>query len=249
MNYLPRSRNRTEYKKKLGFLAGLFIVGALLFSLFDSFIISAISPLWRAENAFSRSLGKTLDYFHTQNSLVRDNESLKERITSLELSLMAESPLTTTFKAEGGEIRGAVLTHPPQSPYDVLIVDVGSRDGVVLGALAGLPEGPELGVVSEVFRSNSKIKLFSAPGEKTNAVLERHQVVVVLEGAGAGNFKLSLPRETEVVVGDRILSPSRAGALMAVVEEVNLSPTDPFKEVLARSPANIFSIRFITILP
>lgn len=258
MNYLPKSRVRNQYSKKAIGLAAIFVIGIFFFSLLDTWIISAISPLWRAENSVSRTLGKTVDFFHTHNSLVEENNLLEEKVRSLELELSTLSLAMSQYDAllnlmgrtaEKSGIVVAILTHPPQSPYDLIVIDAGSNDSISLGAKAKLLEGPEMGIVSEVYPSFSKVKLFSTPGERTNAVLERHQVPVVLLGTGAGNFSISLPRDTQVEIGDRILSSSLGQSLIAVVEDIKIEPTDSFKEVLARSPANIFELRFISILP
>src|SRR3989339_757666 len=99
-----------------------------------------------------------------------------------------------------------------------------------------LPEGPILGVVSEVFSKSAKVKLFSASGEETNAVLERNSVPVTLVGGGGGNFKLTLPRDIAIEKGDRILSPDITSRPLATVGEISVRPTDSFKEVLAKSP-------------
>lgn len=236
----------------------LFLVGAVIFSFFNNFIITAISPLWRAENGASRTLGKMVDFFHTRSTLIDENGKLRERITSLEVELSTlslirddQASLLALLGRENGPvgITASILTRPPQSPYDLIIVDAGSEERVVEGARVALPEGPEIGVVSQVFGSFSRVKLFSTPSEKTQAILERHEVPVELVGAGAGNFKIVVPRDTEVVIGDRILSTGLKATLLGVVSDVSLEPTDSFKEVMAKGPANIFSVRFIKILP
>lgn len=258
MKYLPRSRVRGIYSKKVVFFLGLFIALALLLSFFDTFIVRVISPLWRAENTVTRVFSKSFDFFSFRNTLIQENTSLKERLFSLELELSAlaqsraENELLLTLLGRRGDRKGisaTILTHPPQSPYDLLVVDAGSRDAVVVGAQVTLPEGPEVGVVSDVYDGFSRVRLFTTPGEKTQGVLERYQVPVELEGRGGGNFKVVVPRDTEVVVGDRILSAALNASLIAIVGEVNLEATDSFKEVLAKSPANIFTVRFLTILP
>ncbi len=148
-----------------------------------------------------------------------------------------------------GRVVAAVLTYPPQTPYDIIIIDAGSNDSLVLGSEVSMPEGPLLGVVSEVFPRRAKVKLFSTNGEETGAVLERNNMPVTLEGTGGGNFRISLPRDIAIERGDRILSRSMSSSLLAVVEEVSVEPTDSFKEILAKSPTNIFSLRFVFITP
>lgn len=152
-------------------------------------------------------------------------------------------------QTESGLVVATVLTYPPQTPYDVIIIDAGSNESITIGSQVLLPEGPILGIVSEVFPKSAKVKLFSANGEETNAVLERNNVPVTLVGVGGGNFRLAVPRDIAIEKGDRILSPDITARLLATVGEVSVRPTDSFKEVLAKSPTNIFTLRFVFVTP
>lgn len=258
MNYRPRNRSKHPYSKKILFLAGVFVAGAIFFYFLEPFFVPLISPLWKTENAVVRTLSKSADFFRSRQALIDENVVLKEKVLSLELEISSARAaagqrelLFSLFgrREEGAGIIASVLVRPPQSPYDSLIVDAGSRDGISLEARVNLPEGPELGIVSEVFSRQSRVKLFTSDGEETAAVLERHGVPVTLIGIGGGNFRIVVPRETQVEIGDRILSANISSNLLAVVGNVSLKPTDFFKEVLAKSPANIFTVRFVEILP
>lgn len=256
MKYLPKSRSRHPYRRSLGILAAVFASGIIIFYLLDSLILSAVAPAWKAENAAVRKLSELSGFFRTRGALLSENARLKESVASLELQLSSLSvqqgeesnilALLGRTREEGG-IFATVLSHPPQTPYDVLVIDAGTDDGVSIGRAVALPEGPVIGEISEVYGGLSKVKLFTSSGEKTNAVLERNNMPVVLEGAGAGNFRIVVPRETPVEIGDRILTPDFSARLVGVVEETAVEPTDSFKEVLAKSPANIFNLRFVLI--
>jgi cell shape-determining protein MreC len=255
-NYLQKSRLRHSRAKLIALIVALFAAGAFAFSLLDSFIISAVSPLWRAEGSVARTFSGALGFFRGRGALIEENRLLKERISSLELSLANNSSIggedilaILGRSTEGRGIPAGVLTRPPQSLYDLIVVDAGEKDGVTLGSKVSLPEGPELGTVFHLFPHSAKVRLFSTSGEKTNAVLERHGVPVVLEGTGAGNFRIIVPRDTAVEIGDRVVTASLTSNLLAIIEEVKVEPTDSFKEILARSPANIFSIRIVTVSP
>ncbi len=258
MKYLPRNRIKGHYLRPVLWLGGIFVVFTLAFALFGNLIIVTISPLWRAENSFSRSLLEVGNFLSIRQDLVKENITLREKLASLELELstlsISRSEIERLYELLGrqsvvGGITVSVLTHPPQSPYDLIIIDAGSREAMLVGAKVFLPEGPEIGVVTQVFPNFSRVKLLTTSGEKTSAVLERYQIPVILEGLGGGNFKIILPRETEIEVGDRIFSSGLSASLLAIVEEVSLEPTDSFKKVLSRSPANIFSLRFLTVRP
>jgi len=153
-----------------------------------------------------------------------------------------------TKKASAIHIAASVLAAPPETPYDTIIIDAGSHDGIEVGDKVTLPEGAAIGEVEAVFTSTAKAILFTSNSEETNGVLERNLVPVTLIGRGGGNAEIHLPRDTEVKVGDRVLSPELLGGVMAIVGSVEVSPTDAFKRVLVRSAANMNMLRYVTIL-
>lgn len=236
----------------------VFILGSVVFSFFDSFIISVASPFWKTENVVIRNIQNWSIVFENQKNLLEENAILKEKVSSLELTILSLSRGQTQEeilmelagrKKSPDTIIAAVLTRPPQSPYDTIIIDAGSRDAIVLGSEVSLSEGPILGKVSEIFPNRAKVKLFSSSGEETGAILERGNVPVTLKGQGGGNFKITLPQDVSVEKGDRILSADISSRLIAVVGEVSSEATDSFKEVLAKSPTNIFNLRFVFVSP
>lgn len=229
VNYLPKNSSRQSYFRRLFILVAIFVFGAVIFSFFDSAIISFVSPIWRVKNVvmMGGEVPSILDQQTQENKL---------------LELVGR-------RQESNMIVAAVLIRPPQTPYDVIIIDAGLNESISLGSEVSLPEGPILGVVSEVFLRKARVKLISTSGEETNAVLERNDVPVMLVGTGGGNFKLILPRNTVVERGDRILSPGIRSRLLAIVEEISIYSTDSFKEVLAKSPTNIFTLRFVFVTP
>ncbi len=258
MNSLLKNRSARAHLKLIFTALGIFLLVWVIFSFFGGFIVSAVSPIWEAENAFSRTVKKTWNHLESRQNLVNENFDLKGRVGSLELEVAS---LTISLEQErafygllgrapvSGEVVASVIARPPQSPYDVILLDAGSREGITKDARVYLAEGPALGIITEVFTSSAKVKLFSTAGEKLDAVLERGSVPVVLEGRGAGNFRLKIPREVEVVAGDRIVTGDTEFSLLAVVEVVNVNSTDAFQEVLARSPLNIFSLRLVSVIP
>lgn len=226
-NYLLKNRHGHPRLRRLAILLAILICGAFVFSFFEGPVISVISPFWKVENFL----------FNSRKALLEENAMLKERLIELERQKGRDTSLAT------------VLARPPQTPYDIVIVDIGSHASVYVGSKVLLPEGEPIGLVFEVLGKQAKVKLFSTVEEETDAVLERHSVPVVLVGAGGGSFKITLPRDVAVEKGDRILSADEGSHLLAVVEDISIRATDSFKEILAKSPVNIFALRFVLITP
>jgi cell shape-determining protein MreC len=256
MNYLQRNRSRHYFKKSLLILLGIFVICALVFSFFGGVIVSFISPLWQAENAATARIFGIEEYFRFQKSLMDENQRLRDKVLSLELSIASRPSRTLEIsemleimgrELERGGIASTVLVRPPQTPYDSMVIDAGSKEGVSLGSEVFMPEGALLGTVTEVHFSTSRVRLFTTSGERTAAVLERHGIPVTLEGIGGGNFRIVIPREVEVEVGDRILSADISSRLVGIVGDVKMETTDSFKEVLAKSPMSVFNIHYVLV--
>lgn len=254
VNYRPKRSLKQGYFKPIVILVTVFVLGAIIFPLFEGFLVSASSPIWGTENTFTRKFARLSGFLKTKNVLVRENAELKEELSALKLESLASGwEAGDLLLAERSEVLGAVpasvILHPPRTPYDVIIIDAGSKDSITLGDKVSLPEGLGLGTISEVFETKAKVRLYSTSGEETEAFLERDNLSVILEGQGGGNFKLNLSHERVVERGDRIFSSGLSPELLAVVAEINARPTDAFKEVLAYSPANIFDLRFVLVRP
>lgn len=257
-NFHLRSRNQNKFGKRIILLALVFVLGALIFSFTGRYIVALASPVWKGQNIVSQGFRNTFGWFKSKETLIRENNSLKADLKSKELEMTALRSsrdrelelLSILGRVEsGGGTLSSVLVRPPETPYDVLVIDAGKNEGVEVGHRVSLPEGIIIGTVSEVLPNSSKVILYSASGEKTNAVLERNNTPIIMEGRGGGNFRITLPRDMVAVEGDRILSSDISSRLVAVVGKVNLGATDSFKEVLATSPANIFTLRYVLVLP
>jgi cell shape-determining protein MreC len=260
MNYLLRSKPRGVGKryKYLLIVFLIFAIGAGSFTLFGGVISTIFRPIWKGQNIMARGVETTLLWLQTKDALTRENFALKQLLDSREAELVSlrgikarELSLLEILgrpEARSG-ILASVLVRPPVTPYDILVIDAGSSNGISVGNEVRMLEGAFLGTVTEVSRRTAKVKLFSSDGERVNAVLERNEVPVILMGQGGGNFRLTLPRDVEVEAGDRILSADVYSELLAVVGTVNMTPTDSFKNVVARGAANIFSIRYLLVKP
>lgn len=257
MNYLQKNRQNKGNLKKIIIALAVFILGFLVVTFFKSNALLAFSPLWNLRNI---AVSKTLDlgnFFKTKNSLIEENKNLKNQILldqSLALSFRSlEQTNEELLKEIGGfsketKLSAGVLVRPPQTPYDLLVIDSGANAGINKGSVVALPYGAYIGVVSEVKNKTSEVTLYTSYGIKTEAILERDQLPVTLIGQGGGNFEIKLPRSITIEIGDRVLSAGINPHLLGVVKDINVESTDAFKSVLVSSPQNIFNIRSVNIL-
>lgn len=257
-NYRPRNSAHGESRKRAGITIGLIVVVVIVFSFLRNPLTSLVAPLWRTSNIFSRTFTSIAALVHSKESLELENQSLKAELDSysaLAIDSRAAEDSRDEILAEFNRasttpgIASAVLVHPPETPYDILIIDAGTADGVSVGDGVSTPEGVSIGAVAEVSTHAARVELYSSSADKTDAVLERNSLPVTLIGQGGGNFEFDLPKGVSVVVGDKILSPNIRAEMIAVVGDVLSDPTDSLEHVYAKSVINVSTIRFVLVKP
>ncbi len=146
-------------------------------------------------------------------------------------------------------VLAAVLEKPFLSPYDTLIVDAGSADGIARGDKVLADDASTyIGYISDVFDNQSKITLYSSPGEKVEVLIGTNSVLKEALGAGSGNFTVEMPREADVKEGDSIVIPSISPNVFGVVEKINFKEADSFQTVLFKNPINIAELKWVLVL-
>ena len=186
--------------------------------------------------------------FSEKRSLQDENAALREKIMQMEMQIARNgilekenAVLKNTFSAEEKQnfLFASVISRPPMTPYDMLIVDSGSGSGIKEGMQVSAFGSVLLGYVADLFPDKSKIKLISSFGEETNVVLESSGVPAIAVGRGGENFEITLPRAVKVDVGEQIITLGKRPMLVGIVEKIEHQEADPFQKLIFRLPVNI----------
>ncbi|MDO8678136.1 MAG: rod shape-determining protein MreC, partial [Acidobacteriota bacterium] len=124
-------------------------------------------------------------------------------------------------------ILSGVLLRPPQTPYDTLVIDAGTAEGVALRDAVSAGGIVVVGTVSQVYAHASRVTLYSAPGEKYDALL-KGSIPLAVEGQGGGSLQARLPAGTPVAVGDAALLPGIVGGISARVSHIERGAGESF---------------------
>ena len=143
-------------------------------------------------------------------------------------------------------ILGTVLLRPPATPYDTLVIDAGSVEGVDVGDLVSSGGTIVIGTVSEVYARAARVVLYSAPGQKYDALL-RGSIPLAVEGQGGGSLQARLPAGTAVSVGDAALLPGIAGGLSARVSRIEQGDGESFVTIYFSLPVDMLGLRFVEV--
>lgn len=227
----------------------------------------ALKPIMFVANPFLK-IGQKLDIWYKQNIVIiknkkfleEENSRLKERNFQLESELLS----CKNLKQENEQIKSllgridkrnfiltGVISRPPQSPYDILIIDIGSNNGVEKGMPVSAYSDILLGYIADVFPESSKVKLLSFSRDEINVMVQSaesgEQISAIAIGKGGGNLEIRLPNSIKIKPGDRIVTTGVFSYVAGVAEKIESEPTEQFQKILFRLPLNIQELRFVTV--
>jgi len=196
-------------------------------------------------------------FFYDKETLIGDNLNLEEKVEELEVKLLYFDNL----KDENREIKkilfyskenspgilASVLSRPPKSPYDVIIIDAGSEDGIKKGMMVTTYGYAFLGSIEEVYATMSKVKLASFPKEESNVIISPTDLVATAVGRGGENMEITLSRSSEVNAGDRVMLAGNNPLLLGVVEKTELNLSNSFQKIFFRLPINLQELRYVVV--
>ena len=262
MNYPLKSSNYSERKKTARqkiFITAIVFMLALVIMLttpIQQIFLSVATPIWKLENIILNS--NFFQYFKFKQTLIDERLAMEQKLflagdlLATNATLQAENEtlkdLLGRKEIKAKTVLAAVLVKPPQTPYDMLMIDVGNDYGVKVGDKVLASANVFIGEVSEVFEHSAKVTLYSTPGRKLAVALGVSAISVEAVGMGAGNFSIFIPREVEVKESDVIVIPSITTNVFGIVEKINYKDNDSFQTVLFKSPVNISELSFVEII-
>ncbi|HEU5114291.1 MAG TPA: rod shape-determining protein MreC [Candidatus Paceibacterota bacterium] len=223
---------------------------------FPSVLFPVASGFWRAESATVGWFVSMAEIVQSKYSLVTENRKLSAEIAAQNRSMLLLSALQSENDAllrdlgraaKGDYVLGAIMARPPVSPYDTLILDIGSSDGVAVGDKVYAEGDVLVGDVSDVFSGTSKVSLFSTPGRTMSVLVGSSTVATEATGKGGGNFVLTLPATTPLATGALVRLPGVKPHTFGIVDRIIVDSTDSLQTVLFRSPVNLSQLEFVEV--
>jgi len=215
------------------------------------------TPVFRIADAFStesrlffNSFGDTAE-LASQNEilsnkntvLANENQALLKKETDLEAIL--GSPATVGNSVSG--ISAGVVTRPPESPYDTLVIAEGSRAGIARGQEVFGNGGVPIGVVSSVLTDFSHVTLFSSPNMTITGFVGKSNISFLITGAGAGALQASIARSANVAVGDIVFVPGPGMLPIGSITRIDDDPSSPSMTLRIMPALNLFSISWVVV--
>ena len=260
MSYLLKNKPKNENRGWIILIIILFLSLSVLVYLFPNAIrrvsLAVTKPVWFAGSFVTNSFSGFNNFFVSKNRLVVQNQALHDQITALNLKVVDYDVITKENEdlksslgraGQNKHIVASILSRPPTSPYDSLVIDVGSTEGVLLGSSVYLSDTVVVGQITNVTPHTSLVSLFSTGGRKQESMLLRTGTSFVIVGSGGGNFKLEVPKDADILWGDSFMYPGLSASLLANVYYIDTNTQSSFKTVYLRIPGNVFSAKYLFV--
>jgi cell shape-determining protein MreC len=195
-------------------------------------------------------------YFRSQGELVAEVDALKTRLateagTKLSINRLLEENMQLRAMAEAGESDGRmvarVISRPGTLSYDVLQIDKGSDDGVVIGAPVYTGIDTVVGMVVHVTSDYSFVDLFTSPGFLSTAFIFGPNVFSPIEGMGGGVARVKLPQGVALASGQLVILPGVSSGIYGEIVSVQSEPTQPEQYGYITSPVSISSLLYVSV--
>jgi len=251
-------------RKKLSHIALGVVLLILLFYFgkpvargFSYVAVAVFKPVLIVGQGVGRGFSNIGTFFASKKSLTLENENLKLQISQSEAdranysSVVDENiqlkEILGRKKENQNFIVSAILSKPNKSPYDTLVIDVGTNKGAIINqrvfALGNIP----VGRIVETYPNSSKVLMYSNPGEKTQIVITGKNTYLDAIGRGGGNFEIVLPKDFTLENGTEAVLPGVTSYVLGTVVKTISDPRDAFIKALLVSPVNIQSQKFVEV--
>lgn len=257
--YLHNRADRERRTRRLrGFLL-ILVIGFILIlfrpTLSGTVIRFVALPVWFVEDRLAWLIEPLFRSFVARAELIEEAHSARARVDQLEAevrsknsALLALAEYRLLFDEAKSGIPAHILSRPPRSPYDTLIVSAGRRAGIVPGSNVYAAPHVAIGVVDEVFETSSRIVLFSSARTEIEAFMDGGVGSVLIKGQGGGTMLTELSRAFTVSSSTIVTLPDRV-TVIGRIDHVAGDDTDPFLKVYIGLPINIQNLSWVEIRP
>lgn len=233
----------TPFRALFAGLLGVLLVLLGVRSFFPDTFVGFVAPLFKGGEQLTSLFAGGDSVRAERDQLLRALEEEKAKYAVLEATYTD----VTGFSPEVSGLLAGVTLRPPVSPYDVLVVALGSDAGVRAGMVAYTRANVPIGTVEQVSNTSSRILLYSAPERVTLGWVGEGKVPVSLVGRGSGAFVGELSKDSQIVVGDGVFIPGPGAQLIGHIAAIDNAPSAPSARVQIRPLGNPFSVTWVKL--
>lgn len=248
------SRTKTVWK-----IAALTLAGVALFYLVPRLLFLVVSivfyPINAAQSWFYESSASLPQYLRDRSELVEEMQLLEQKV----LEQGGAEHTVSLLKRENEELRAlladdesdrilaGVIARPNQLPYDVILLDQGTDDGVVEGAPVYIGNNTVIGYIHRTTARSSQVTLVTSPGFRSTVFVFGPDIYTTAVGQGGGLVRIGVPQGIDLNEGDLVVLPSVTSGVYGEVEYIESASTQPEQYGFVAPSIPLHSLRLVSI--
>lgn len=252
------SRRTLLIKRLIGFVV-LVLLGVAFFFIMPTVLRGVGAIVWYPFDSVR------LWVAHSGSSLpqyLRDKAALLDEMEALKIQIATEAGTENTIKklqVENNEFRelvGAVpdkrilarvIGRPNQLPYDMLMLDRGSENGILEDSPVFLGSDQVIGFVSKVFERTSLVTMVTTAGFTSSAYVLGPNIYTEAQGVGGGVLRVRVPQGILLQTGNLVVLPALDSGVYGAVSLIETSPTQPEQYGYVMLGTVLQSIYYVTV--
>ena len=214
-----------------------------------------MSPIHRVETWMYLSTDSFPQFFRERSTLIDELNAFKytqsaqsgDKLT-VELLTSENETLRGLLGAKGERrLVAGVIGRPNKMPYDVLVLDRGSADGIFEGAPVFIGGDAVIGVVGKVFKQSSVVTLVTSPSFTTSVYIIGPNIYTTAEGVGGGQLRVGVPQGIELAPGNVVILPGIDAGVYGEVSIVQSVPSEPQQYGYVSPEVPLSGLRLVSV--
>jgi len=251
----PRNSKEGNVKKAIVWIVVVFVVLYSGKGVVSHITATITTPFYFVRHYLSTSSATVPAFIRGRTELLNEINTLKQELSAQQgteatlASLMAENAeLRTLLQASSSpRIAASVISRPPFSPYDTVIIDRGSDDSIIEFAPVYQGSNQAIGYVRSVFPQSALVTLFSSPGVEATVYVFGPNIFTTAYGEGGGVVRLSVPQGVSITKGNTVILPSLDIGVLGKIDEVLSVPTEPEQHAYVTMDVPLQSLRLVSV--
>lgn len=252
------SRRISQNKKRLRTVLVTLICMLMLFSmpaLFRTVASVIVSPVVVTKHWFTESGSSFPQYLRNRKELLDEIGLLKTNLAATGgerhtiSTLTQENNALRSLLGDKGEERilAGVIGRPGNLPYDSLMLDQGSVDGIREGAPVYIGDDTVIGIVKNAAPQTALVELITTPGFDATVFIMGPDIYTNAVGIGGGQLRVGVPQGITLSVGDMVVLPSITSGIYGAISVVQSEPTQPEQYGFVAPHTPLSEIRFVSV--
>lgn len=238
-------------------LAGGFLILLLWLVPYAVHVTASLvmAPINGVKHWLAESSSSLPQYLRNRAELVEEIRVLNQQVAdrggdrfSVDMLIKENAELRSLLGEEGDQrILSGIIGRPNMLPYDMVMLDRGLTDGIVVGAPVYIGDRSVIGFVQSATEFTALVTLITTPGFTSTVFVLGPDIYTTAVGIGGGQLRVGVPQGVLVKEGDLVILPAVTSGVYGSITYIENSPTQPEQFAFVSPKIPIGSLRLVSV--